>query len=125
VIEIAKGPFGCLREAPGVKIEAPNLMQMSNSELEAFWLTHQPTEVRNLGDRLLAESLPRFPPREERFYPDDLTEVRQAIPLTIAQMAQALGVTESTVMAWESFMVRPPASLGLIYRAFQPTMANS
>jgi DNA-binding transcriptional regulator YiaG len=106
-----------------VKIEAPNFVALSDSELETFWRSHQVSDVRNLGDRLLAESLPRFAPRDSHYYPEDLSQRRQAIPMTVIQVAQQLGVTEALVMGWESGMMRPPASLAIIYEILKERIA--
>lgn len=93
----------------------PDLVAMSDSELRQFWFDHHPDQLKRLGDRLLAESLPRFEPRPEEFYPGDLSQLRLKTRYTQTQLAELLGVTPTVLAAWEEREVRPPASLALIY----------
>lgn len=103
-----------------MKKPCPDLVGLSDSELRQFWETHKPQDFKALGDRLLAECLPRFAAREESFYPADLAERRRAIPMNPQQMAELLGVNLSLVRCWEERTLRPPASLSLIYKALSP-----
>lgn len=93
----------------------PDLTALSDDALREFWRTHQPQQLKRLGDRLLAESLPKLEARPPEFYVADLAARRQATNLTLAQAAIQLGVTPTILAAWESGEVRPPASLPLIY----------
>jgi DNA-binding XRE family transcriptional regulator len=93
----------------------PDLTALSDDALREFWQQHQPHQLKRLGDRLLAESLPKWEPRSPEFCAPDLAERRQALNLTLNQAALQLGVTPVTLAAWESGEVRPPASLPLIY----------
>lgn len=93
----------------------PDLVAMSDDELRDFWSRTAPDQLKRLGDRLLAESLPRVETRVCDFYAKDLAGLRQAAGWTIAQAAEKLDVTPVIVMSWESGEVRPPASLSLIY----------
>lgn len=93
----------------------PDLVAMSDDELRDFWSRHRPEQLKRLGDRLLAESLPRVETRVCDFYAKDLAALRQSAGLTVAQAAEQLSVTPVIVMSWESGEVRPPASLSLIY----------
>lgn len=98
----------------------PDFTAMTDEQLREFWQQHKPHQLKRLGDRLLAESLPRLQPRSPEFYVPDLAERRLAANLTQAQAALELGVTTPVLAAWESGEVRPPASLPLIYaHAFQ------
>lgn len=93
----------------------PDLVAMSDEDLRQFWSQNRPEELKRLGDRLLAESLPRFEPRVEDFYPKDLAERRQSAGLTVSQAAEKLKVSQVVLASWEAGEVRPPASLALIY----------
>lgn len=93
----------------------PDLVAMSDDELRDFWSRTAPEQLKRLGDRLLAESLPRFESRGDDFYAEDLAALRQAAGWTVAQAAERLSVNPVIVMSWESGEVRPPASLSLIY----------
>lgn len=93
----------------------PDLTAMSDDALREFWQKNQPQSLKRLGDRLLAESIPRIEPRGPEFYGVDLTARRVSLGLTLNQAAQILGVTPAILAAWESGEVRPPASLPLIY----------
>ncbi len=93
----------------------PDLVAMSDDELRDFWSRTRPEQLKRLGDRLLAESLPRVETRVCDFYVKDLAALRQSAGLTVAQAAEQLSVTPVIVMSWESGEVRPPASLSLIY----------
>jgi len=93
----------------------PDLLAMNDDELRDFWGRHQPADLKALGDRLLAESLPRFAPRAEEFYPDNLAERRRALPISSSKMAELLGVNLNVLRSWEAKTLRPPASLSLIY----------
>jgi len=93
----------------------PDLVAMSDDALRDFWERHTPDQLKRLGDRLLAESLPRVETRVCDFYAEDLAALRQSAGFTIAQAAQRLDVTPVILMSWESGEVRPPASLSLIY----------
>lgn len=93
----------------------PDLVAMTDNELREFWGKTRPEDLKRLGDRLLAESLPRTEWRVCDFYPDNLAGLRQSAGLTVGQAAEKLSVTPVIVMSWESGEVRPPASLSLIY----------
>lgn len=93
----------------------PDLVAMSDDELRDFWSKNRPEQLKRLGDRLLAESLPRVETRVCDFYVEDLAALRQSAGLTVSQAAEQLSVTPVIVMSWESREVRPPASLSLIY----------
>lgn len=93
----------------------PDFTTMSDQALREFWQRNQPQQLKRLGDRLLAESLPKIEPRGPEFYGVDLAARRIALNLTLTQAALNLGVTPAILAAWESGEVRPPASLPLIY----------
>lgn len=98
-----------------MKKACPDLVGLDDESLRKFWKSHRPKDLKRLGDRLLAESLPRFAPRSEDFYPGDLAQRRQALNLSLTDMAQQLNINPSILASWESGEVRPPASLPLIY----------
>lgn len=93
----------------------PDLNALSDQALREFWQQNRPEHLKRLGDRLLAESLPKIPPRESSFYPQDLARQRLARNLSLQDMSRFLGVNPAVLAAWESGSVRPPASLSLIY----------
>lgn len=98
-----------------MKKPCPDLTTYSDDSLREFWSSHQPDQLKRLGDRLLAESLPRVAARSAEFYSANLESLRQQVNMSQAQMALRLGVTPAILAAWESGQVRPPASLPLIY----------
>jgi DNA-binding XRE family transcriptional regulator len=102
-----------------MKRPCPDLLAMEDQQLRDFWKVQRPENFKRLGDRLLAESLPRFPPREASFYLSDLGQLRTAANLSLEQLSQRLGVSSSILKAWEEGEVRPPASLSLIYQALR------
>lgn len=113
-----KGAQGPARSGPfrrnDVK-DCPDLAAMTSQQRSEFWSHSDPRELRRLGDRLLAESLPR----------EQHSCAREALSLAAAQrrelggwsratVAKVLGVTESLVEAWETDKVKTPDSLPLI-----------
>ena len=95
--------------------DCPDLAAMTAAQRTEFWSQNDPRELRRLGDRLLAESLPR----------EQETCAREALSLAAAQrresggwsvatLARVLGVNESLVQAWETDKVKTPDSLPLI-----------
>ena len=95
----------------------PELVSLDDTALADFWKAHKPTDFKNLGDRLLAESLPRFAQRGPEFFLENATQQREEKHKSLDQMAQYLGINPTVLQAWESGEVRPPASLALIYRS--------
>lgn len=93
----------------------PDLNSLADAALREFWQSHRPEQLKRLGDRLLAESLPKIQPRDQSFYPADLSQRRVALNVSVEEMSKRLGVTPAILIAWETGSVRPPASLGLIY----------
>lgn len=102
------------RTQPSMKKPCPDLTAMNDDALREFWKAHRPENLKKLGDRLLAESLPRFEPRSQEFYPGDLAALRQARGWSLNDLAARLTVNSCILAAWESGAVRPPASLGLL-----------
>mgnify|MGYP000866741492 CR=1 FL=1 len=100
---------------PNSKKPCPDLVGMSDSDLENFWKTNQPENLKWLGDRLLAESLPRFEPRSDNFYPD-LIAIRETAHRSLEQVAELLDTNPAVLLSWEEGRSRPPASLCFIYR---------
>ena len=98
-----------------MKRACPDLVALSDDDLRAFWNQHKPEELKLLGDRLLAECLPRYPERPGDFYSPDLAEVREALGLTLETVARRLGVSRTMLRSWEHGEIRPPASLKLLY----------
>jgi len=99
-----------------MKKPCPDLVHLDDEGLTDFWKRHRPDELRSLGDRLLAESLPRFPARNEAFYLENLAAEREKHHFDLEKMAGLLDVNPTVLQAWESGEVRPPASLALIYK---------
>ena len=103
-----------------MKKPCPDLVHLDDAALTALWKSHCPNDLKNLGDRLLAESLPRFAPRGPEFYLDDPAQVREKANKTLEQVAKDLDINPFVLEAWESGEVRPPASLALIYANLGP-----
>lgn len=96
--------------------DCPDLAAMSSAQRSEFWSNQDPRELRRLGDRLLAESLPREEPASA---PREVLSLaaeqrRESGGWSVATVAKLLGVTESLVEAWEEDQVRTPDSLPLI-----------
>ncbi|MGE0494942.1 MAG: hypothetical protein AB7S38_37390 [Vulcanimicrobiota bacterium] len=97
--------------------ECPDLLLMSVERLTEFWQQNDPESLRRVGDRLLAESLPGREPRQGlAVEPGWLTQTRETRGVELAAMADRLGVTPHLLASWEQGAVRPPESLGLIYK---------
>lgn len=97
--------------------DCPDLTQMSTAEKAEFWETSDPRELRRLGDRLMAESLPLFQapkPREEMG--QEFADARHAGGWSEEEIAEILGVTAEMVAAWESDLVKTPESGALALR---------
>lgn len=95
--------------------DCPDLAAMSCDQRAEFWQKNDPRELRRLGDRLLAESLPgehASGPRETL----SLTSLqrREAEGWSRKNVATVLGVSESILEAWETDRVKTPDSLPLI-----------
>lgn len=88
---------------------------MTGAQRADFWAQADPRELRRLGDRLLAESLPRDDESEPReLLAERSARRREAGGWSRDQVANVLGVTESMVEAWETDRVKPPDSLPLV-----------
>lgn len=97
--------------------ECPDLTALSDQEIQEFWSGNTPQNLKLVGDRLMAESLPERPLRESvQFSGQQLAELREQLSLSLEEVAETLGVTVEILKAWESESLRPPESLGLIYR---------
>ncbi len=95
--------------------DCPDLAAMTGEQRAEFWSQNDPRELRRLGDRLLAESLPR----ENASSPREVLSLasaqrREAGGWSRAAVAKVLGVTEDLVEAWETDKVRAPDSLPLV-----------
>lgn len=93
----------------------PDFNGLSDEQLSTFWSTTSPTGLKWLGDRLLAECLPRFEARDESFYPA-LEELRVQAGLSLDEAAAVLDTNPFIIECWEKGTLRAPASLPLIYR---------
>lgn len=95
--------------------DCPDLAAMTTVQRTEFWAQNDPRELRRLGDRLLAESLPR---EQESCAREALSLAaavgRESGGWSVATVARVLGVTESLVQAWETDRVKTPDSLPLI-----------
>ncbi len=97
--------------------ECPDLCSLSGPELEQFWSSNDPSKLKRVGDRLLAESLPTRQPRPGfEAKPGWLFTQRGACNLSLSQMAERLGVTPHLLASWEQGAIRPPESLIVLYR---------
>lgn len=97
--------------------DCPDLAAMSENQRAEFWSQADPRELRRLGDRLLAESLPlRDGPNHRERLADESLEARESGGWTVTGAAKILGVTESLLEAWEDDQVKAPDSLPLVLR---------
>ncbi len=97
--------------------DCPDLVVMSESQRAEFWSQADPRELRRLGDRLLAESLPlRDGPNHRERLADESLDARESGGWSRAGIAKVLGVTESMLEAWEEDQVKAPDSLPLVLR---------
>lgn len=88
---------------------------MSASEKVEFWKELDPRQLRSLGDRLLAESLPHVESsRAREDIADDSYDAREKLGWSHEQVAEALGVTAELVWAWEEDRVKAPECLPLV-----------
>jgi DNA-binding transcriptional regulator YiaG len=97
--------------------DCPDLAAMTGAQKADFWTQNDPRELRRLGDRLLAESLPHeegeeAAPRE--LLSQQAAEKRASGGWSRADVAKLLGVTESMLEAWETDRVKTPGSLPLL-----------
>lgn len=98
--------------------QCPDLTAFSDRELREFWEGNDPEELKLVGDRLMAESLPERTPRTDlQTSGIQLLELRRNLGWKRGDAAQKLGVTEEMIKAWEREKMRPPESLMLIYQA--------
>lgn len=97
--------------------DCPDLLRFDEQALREFWSHQDPFDLKRLGDRLLAESLPTREPRQGlEPEPGSLESLRREAGLTLGQLAEKLGVNPELLAAWERGRIRPPESLGLIYQ---------
>lgn len=97
--------------------DCPDLTQMTAADKAEFWETADPRELRRLGDRLMAESLPLFKASQAREKMGHaFAQARQAGGWSEAEVAEILGVTAEMVAAWESDLVKTPESGALVLR---------
>lgn len=98
--------------------ECPDLASMTADQRADFWSNNDPRELRRLGDRLLAECLPREHKSGESREALSLaaSQARTAAGWSRASVAKVLGVSEAIVESWETDQVQPPDSLLLILK---------
>lgn len=85
---------------------------MTIQEKVEFWQSSDPRELKSLGDRLLAESLPHVSPsRSREEVAVEIHKVRQHLGWSPLQVSRTLGVTEELFVAWEEDRVRAPECL--------------
>lgn len=97
--------------------DCPDLAAMSEQQRREFWSQTDPRQLRRLGDRLLAESLPlRDGPNHRERLAQESVAARQQGGWSRPAVAQLLGVTESMLQAWEEDQVKAPDSLPLVLR---------
>lgn len=88
---------------------------MTAREKQEFWKDLDPRQMRSIGDRLLAESLPHVElSRAREEIADDSYEAREKLGWTHQQVGEALGVTAELVWAWEEDRVKAPECLPLV-----------
>lgn len=95
--------------------DCPDLAGMTRQQRADFWSCHDPRDLRGLGDRLLAECLPRCDgPNHRKILSQHIRERRLVGEWSRARLAALLGVSDSMLQAWERDQVKPPDSLPLI-----------
>lgn len=95
--------------------DCPDLAALTADQRREFWSQADPRELRRLGDRLLAESLPHVEPTCPREVLSlSSLQSRESAGWSREQLADVLGVSAHVLEAWETDQVRPPASLPLI-----------
>lgn len=95
--------------------DCPDLTKMNAQAKADFWLQNDPREMRRLGDRLLAESLPSYESdatREEIC--QKISEAMQSLGWDLERAAEAIGTTPEVLASWEEDRVRAPESLPYI-----------
>jgi ribosome-binding protein aMBF1 (putative translation factor) len=96
--------------------DCPDLAAMTGAQRAEFWSHNDPRELRRLGDRLLAESLPRDDdePNHRSILSQQFRERQVTGGWSRARLADLLGVTDSMLEAWERDQIKTPDSLPLI-----------
>lgn len=96
--------------------DCPDLAAMTSAQRAEFWSRSDPRELRRLGDRLLAECLPKDAdvPNHRDLLSQQARERRLHGRWSAVGLAKLLGVTANMLEAWERDQVKPPDSLPLI-----------
>jgi ribosome-binding protein aMBF1 (putative translation factor) len=95
--------------------DCPDLTKLSPPEKAEFWQKTDPRDLRMVGDRLLAESLPHVEssvPREE--VSRKAAQSREKLGWSLEQVSETLGITTQVLEAWEEDRVKPPECLPLV-----------
>ena len=95
--------------------DCPDLTKLSPEEKAEFWQNTDPRELKRLGDRLLAESLPHVEssvPREQ--VSQRAAQSREKLGWSLEQLSETLGVTTQVLAAWEEDRVKPPECLPMV-----------
>ena len=88
---------------------------MTSAQRAEFWSQNDPRDLRRLGDRLLAECLPRGDePNHREILSQQIKERRHSGGWSRPKLAELLGVTDAILDSWEYDQVRPPDSLPMI-----------
>ncbi len=97
--------------------DCPDLTKFSSAEKREFWESSDPRELKRVGDRLLAESLPMVESSRSR---EEVSEeaflAREELGWSLKQVSESLGVTEELLEAWEDDRVKAPECLPLVVR---------
>lgn len=95
--------------------DCPDLTKLSVDQKIEFWQSADPRELKRLGDRLLAESLPHYcSSRPRELISQDVAKARESLGWSLEQISEILGVTPDLLSAWEEDRVKPPECLPLI-----------
>lgn len=82
-----------------------------------FWKSADPRELKRLGDRLLAESLPHYEPsRPRELISREAAKAREDLGWSLEQLSEVLGVTPELLSAWEEDRVKSPECLPLVLK---------
>lgn len=105
--------------------ECPDLTVLSLEKKRELWQENDPRQMRSLGDRLLAESLPHVEPSLSREdVADQAYEARQRLGWSHEELCEAIGVTPELLLAWEEDRVRSPESLPYVVERLRELVAG-
>ena len=106
--------------------DCPDLSKFTLQQKQEFWSSHEPSKLKRIGDRLLAESLPHIEaqrPRED--VSREIAEARAELGWSPEKLSETLGVTTELFIAWEEDRVKSPESLPYLLGKLNEIKASS